>query len=276
MLKLGADTRLNPPEPDSAANGSAGSLRPVALVTGAARRLGREIALGFARSGWDVAVHYRRSAPAAHETVAQLQALGVRAACFEADLALESACDGLLDAVIAELGVPRCLVNNASLFEHDTPATVSAARLDQHLAPNLMAPLRLSARLYQATPEDARGVVVHLLDQKLAGLNPDFFSYTLTKAALAAALPMQALAFAPRLRVVGVSPGLTLPSHLQTPEQFSRTHRDTAALDQSSRPEDIVGAILALVANPAITGQNLVVDGGQHLLRMGRDASFLP
>jgi len=276
VLKLGADTRLNPPEPDSAANGSARSLRPVALVTGAARRLGREIALGFARSGWDVAVHYRRSAQEAHETVAQLQALGVRAACFEADLALESACDGLLDAVIAELGVPRCLVNNASLFEHDTPATVSAARLDQHLAPNLMAPLRLSARLYQATPEDARGVVVHLLDQKLAGLNPDFFSYTLTKAALAAALPMQALAFAPRLRVVGVSPGLTLPSHLQTPEQFSRTHRDTAALDQSSRPEDIVGAILALVANPAITGQNLVVDGGQHLLRMGRDASFLP
>jgi NAD(P)-dependent dehydrogenase (short-subunit alcohol dehydrogenase family) len=276
VLKLGADTRLKPPEPDSAANGSAGSLRPVALVTGAARRLGREIALGFARSGWDVAVHYRRSAQEAHETVAQLQALGVRAACFEADLALESACDGLLDAVIAELGVPRCLVNNASLFEHDTPATVSAARLDEHLAPNLMAPLRLSARLYQATPEDARGVVVHLLDQKLAGLNPDFFSYTLTKAALAAALPMQALAFAPRLRVVGVSPGLTLPSHLQTPEQFSRTHRDTAVLDQSSRPEDIVGAILALVANPAITGQNLVVDGGQHLLRMGRDASFLP
>ena len=275
MLNLGTDTRLNPPDSDSAAIGLAGSLRPVVLVTGAARRLGREIALGFARSGWDVAVHYRRSAQEAHETVAALQALGVRAACFEADLALERACDGLLDAVIAALGVPRCLVNNASLFEHDTPATCSAARLDQHVAPNLMAPLRLSARLYQAMPEDARGVVVHLLDQKLSGLNPDFFSYTLTKAALAAALPMQAMAFAPRLRVVGVSPGLTLPSHLQTPEQFSRTHRDTAVLDQSSRPEDIVGAILALVANPAITGQNLVVDGGQHLLRMGRDVSFL-
>ena len=275
MLNLGTDTRLNPPESDSAAIGFAGSLRPVVLVTGAARRLGREIALGFARSGWDVAVHYRRSAQEAHETVAALQAFGVRAACFEADLALERACDGLLDAVIAALGVPRCLVNNASLFEHDTPATCSAARLDQHVAPNLMAPLRLSARLYQAMPEDARGVVVHLLDQKLSGLNPDFFSYTLTKAALAAALPMQAMAFAPRLRVVGVSPGLTLPSHLQTPEQFSRTHRDTAVLDQSSRPEDIVGAILALVTNPAITGQNLVVDGGQHLLRMGRDVSFL-
>jgi len=275
VLNLGTDTRLNPPESDSAAIGFAGSLRPVVLVTGAARRLGREIALGFARSGWDVAVHYRRSAQEAHETVAALQAFGVRAACFEADLALERACDGLLDAVIAALGVPRCLVNNASLFEHDTPATCSAARLDQHVAPNLMAPLRLSARLYQAMPEDARGVVVHLLDQKLSGLNPDFFSYTLTKAALAAALPMQAMAFAPRLRVVGVSPGLTLPSHLQTPEQFSRTHRDTAVLDQSSRPEDIVGAILALVANPAITGQNLVVDGGQHLLRMGRDVSFL-
>jgi NAD(P)-dependent dehydrogenase (short-subunit alcohol dehydrogenase family) len=250
-------------------------MRPVALVTGAARRLGREIALGLARSGWDVAVHYRRSAHEAHETVAELQALGAQAVCFEADLALESACDRLLDAVIAELGIPLCLVNNASLFEHDTPATCSAARLDQHIAPNLMAPLRLSARLYQSMSEDARGVVVHLLDQKLAALNPDFFSYTLTKAALAAALPMQAMAFAPRLRVVGVSPGLTLPSHLQTPEQFSFTHRDTALLDQSSRPEDIVAAILALVANPAITGQNLVVDGGQHLLRVGRDVSFL-
>ena len=275
MLNVGTDARLNPPVPDSAANGSAESMRPVALVTGAARRLGREIALGLARSGWDVAVHYRRSAHEAHETVAELQALGAQAACFEADLALESACDRLLDAVIAELGIPLCLVNNASLFEHDTPATCSAARLDQHIAPNLMAPLRLSARLYQAMSGDARGVVVHLLDQKLAALNPDFFSYTLTKAALAAALPMQAIAFAPRLRVVGVSPGLTLPSHLQTPEQFSCTHRDAALLDQSSRPEDIVAAILALVANPAITGQNLVVDGGQHLLRMGRDVSFL-
>ena len=276
MLNVGTDARLNPPVPDSAANGSAESMRPVALVTGAARRLGREIALGLARSGWDVAVHYRRSAHEAHETVAELQALGAQDSCFEADLALESACDRLLDAVIAELGIPLCLVNNASLFEHDTPATCSAARLDQHIAPNLMAPLRLSARLYQAMSEDARGVVVHLLDQKLAALNPDFFSYTLTKAALAAALPMQAMAFAPRLRVVGVSPGLTLPSHLQTPEQFSCTHRDAALLDQSSRPEDIVAAILALVANPAITGQNLVVDGGQHLLRMGRDVSFLP
>ena len=275
MLNVGTDARLNPPVPDSAANGSAESMRPVALVTGAARRLGREIALGLARSGWDVAVHYRRSAHEAHETVAELQALGAQAACFEADLALESACDRLLDAVIAELGIPLCLVNNASLFEHDTPATCSAARLDQHIAPNLMAPLRLSARLYQAMSEDARGVVVHLLDQKLAALNPDFFSYTLTKAALAAALPMQAMAFAPRLRVVGVSPGLTLPSHLQTPEQFSFTHRDAALLDQSSRPEDIGAAILALVANPAITGHNLVVDGGQHLLRVGRDVSFL-
>jgi NAD(P)-dependent dehydrogenase (short-subunit alcohol dehydrogenase family) len=275
VLDVGSAAPLNPPVPDPASSGSAGSLRPVALVTGAARRLGREIALGLARSGWDVAVHYGRSAHEAHQTVEALRALGVRAACFEADLAIESACDELLDAVIAALGVPRCLVNNASLFEHDTPATVSATRLDQHLAPNLMAPLRLSARLYRAMSEDARGVVVHLLDQKLAGLNPDFFSYTLTKAALAAALPMQAMAFAPRLRVVGVSPGLTLPSHLQTPDQFSRTHRETAVLDQSSRPEDIVDAILALVANPAITGQNLVVDGGQHLLRMGRDVSFM-
>ena len=139
------------------------------------------------------------------------------------------------------------------------------------LAPDLAARVRWLDQL----PAQIEGVVVHLLDQKLAALNPDFFSYTLTKAALAAALPMQAIAFAPRLRVVGISPGLTLPSHLQSEEQFSRTHRETALLDHSSRPEDIVAAILALVANPAITGQNLVVDGGQHLLRMARDVSLM-
>ncbi|NBS94977.1 MAG: SDR family oxidoreductase [Betaproteobacteria bacterium] len=272
LIDRTTDSRTDAVESDRP---SPGSLRPVALVTGGARRLGREIALGLARQGWDVAVHYRTSALEARDTVAELQALGVRAAGFEADLAQEAHCDALLDAVIDALGLPLCLVNNASLFEYDGPASVSAGNLARHVGPNLAAPLRLSARLYQALPASARGVVVHLLDQKLAALNPDFFSYTLTKAALAAALPMQAIAFAPRLRVVGISPGLTLPSHLQTEEQFSRTHRETALLDHSSRPEDIVAAILALVANPAITGQNLVVDGGQHLLRMARDVSLM-
>ena len=267
-----AASKLSLPDPSAAGSRGLG----VALVTGAARRLGREIALGLARDGWDIALHCRALDGAAQATLVQLQELGVRAAGFAADLAQESQCDRLLDEVCARLGAPTCLVNSASLFAYDTPGDFSAAKLAQHSAPNLMAPLRLSARLHAVLPEAARGVVVHLLDQKLAGLNPDFFSYTLTKAALAAAIPMQAMAFAPKLRVVAVSPGLTLPSHLQTPEQFDRAHRTTALLDHSSRPQDIVAAVLALVANPAITGQNLVVDGGQHLLRLARDVSFMP
>ena len=262
----------SPPITDSAAPAS----RPLALVTGGARRLGRAIALGLAQAGWDLAVHYRSRGPELVETLAELAALGARAHAFEADLVDEAAADGLMAAVIDRMGLPRCLINSAAQFQEDRPESFSWACLQAQLGPNLAAPLRLAQQLYQATPPTERGVVVHVLDQKLAALNPDFFSYTLTKAALAAALPMQAMAFAPRLRVVAVSPGLTLPSHLQSAEQFERHHRTSALLDASSRPQDIVAAVLALLANPAITGQNLVVDGGQHLRRLERDVSYLP
>ena len=269
--------------PDSAQNASApplprahapAAVPRVALVTGAARRLGREIALGLAGSGWDVAVHYGHSAQEAAETVAAIIALGRRATAVQADLADEAATLAMFDAARAQLGPIGCLVNNASRFAFDDPASFSHAALDAHMRTNLAAPLALARRLHESLGEADCGVVINLLDQKLDNLNPDFFSYTLTKAALASATRMMAMAFAPKLRVVGVSPGITLVSGAQTPEGFARAHGRTP-LGASSTPQDIVDAVVYLAQARAVTGIDLVVDGGQHLLPLPRDVMYL-
>lgn len=245
-----------------------------ALVTGAARRLGREIALGLARAGWDVAVHYGRSEADARETVADIEALGRRAVALRADLDDPHEAEALLAEAMQALPGLSCVVNNAALFEFDRPESFDPALLARHLGPNLVSPLVLARTLHARLSDDARGVVVNLLDQKLVNLNPDFFSYTLTKSALDAATRMMARALAPKLRVVAVSPGITLVSGDQSPDGFERAHRMTP-LGRSSRPEDIVAAIAYLAGAPAVTGVNLVVDGGQHLMGFDRDVMYL-
>lgn len=246
----------------------------VALVTGAGRRLGREVALGLARAGWDVAVHYGRSAQEAQATVDEILATGRRAVAVQAALEDEAAVLSMFEAARRALGPVGCVINSASRFEFDRPEGFGYAALEAHLRPNLAAPLLLARRLNDSLAQDQCGVVVNLLDQKLENLNPDFFSYTLTKAALAAATRMMAMAFAPRLRVVGVSPGITLVSGDQTEAGFERAHRMTP-LGASSTPRDIVDAVVFLAQAPAITGVNLVVDGGQHLLPLSRDVMYL-
>jgi len=244
------------------------------LVTGAARRLGRALALGFARDGWDVAVHYHTSADEAADTVGAIRAIGRRALAVQADLADETQTSAMFDAALAGVGPIGCLVNSASRFSFDRPETFGYAALAGHAGPNLAAPLLLARRLHASLAADARGVVINLLDQKLENLNPDFFSYTLTKAALLAATRMMASAFAPRLRVVAVSPGITLVSGEQSRENFERAHRMTP-LGRSSTPQDIVDAVLYLARADAVTGVNLPVDGGQHLLPLARDVMYL-
>lgn len=251
---------------------------PIALVTGGARRLGREIALALARAGWDVAVHYHGSRIEAEQTATEIRALGRRSAIFIADLADAAQTRGLLDEVFDRFGPVTCLVNNASRFEFDDPASFEAATLARHVAPNLAAPLLLARRLHERLADreapERRGVVVNLLDQKVDNLNPDYFSYTLTKVGLLAATRMLAMTFAPTLRVVGVSPGITLESGGQSAENFAQAHRRTP-LGHSSTPQDICRAVVFLADSPAITGINLVVDGGQHLLPLPRDVMFL-
>jgi NAD(P)-dependent dehydrogenase (short-subunit alcohol dehydrogenase family) len=250
------------------------SERPVVLVTGSAQRLGRSIALDLAAQGWDVAVHYRRSAEAAAETVAAARAAGARAAAFAADLANEAACEGLLPAVNAHFGAIRAVVNNASLFEYDRLEDFGHAAMERHWRANTAPAILLARALARQLPEGESGVVVNLLDQKLWNPNPDYLSYTLSKAALESATTLLAQALAPRLRVCGVAPGVTLSSGTMTEAEFQRAHRLTP-LRRSSTPADIAHAVRFVLESPAITGTTLLVDGGQHLLAQPRDVQFL-
>jgi len=251
------------------------STRKVALVTGAAKRLGRAIALALAQRGWDVAVHYNRSAHEAEATVREIEALGRSAAKLQCDLSNEAAARTLLARAAEAMGARiSCVVNNASLFDHDSAADFSLTRLDAHMHANLAAPILLAQALHEATPEGAQAVAINLLDQKLFNLNPDFLSYTLSKAALHAATTMLAQALAPKLRVVGIAPGITLVSGDQTAEGFAKAHAKTP-LGRSSTPDDVAASVCFVAENPAITGATLLVDGGQHLIPSQRDVMFI-
>lgn len=252
------------------------------LVTGAARRLGRSIALALAAGGWQVAVHYRSSEQDAIDTVAECARLSLgQSAHFDGDFDDEAAVRALLPRVVERFGALDAVVNNASLFEHDNAATLGFASLEKHLRSNAGAPVLLAQALHEhlqaraaAGEADAQGAVVNLLDQKLWNQNPDFMSYTLSKAALEAAGTMLALALAPRVRVVGVAPGLTLTSHMLSDEKFAQLHA-LSPLGRSSTPEDVAATVRFALENRSITGTTLMVDGGQHLMKFERDFSLM-
>ena len=251
------------------------------LVTGAAKRLGRSIALALAEGGWQVAVHYRSSEQNAIETVAACADLSGTSAHFDANFDDEAAVRALLPRVITHFGRVDAVVNSASLFEHDDAHSFGFAALEQHLRSNTGAPVLLAQALHRhledraaAGEADAQGAVVNLLDQKLWNQNPDFMSYTLSKAALEAAGTMLALALAPRVRVVGVAPGLTLTSHLLSDDKFEQLHA-LSPLGRSSTPEDVAATVRFALENRSITGTTLLVDGGQHLMKFDRDFSLM-
>jgi NAD(P)-dependent dehydrogenase (short-subunit alcohol dehydrogenase family) len=247
------------------------------LVTGAGRRLGREIALALAAAGWQVAVHYRGSAEEARQTVADCAALapGLRFDAFQAELADEQATRALVPQVVAAFGSLDAVVNNASVFEHDTAQSFGHASLQAHVLPNTAAPVLLAQSLHaHVAGRGAEGAVVNLLDQKLWNPNPDFFSYTLSKAALEAATTLLAQSLAPQLRVVGVAPGLTLTSHMLSQDRFEQLHK-LSPLGRSSTPEDVAHAVRFALENGSITGTTLLVDGGQHLMKFDRDFSLM-
>jgi len=249
--------------------------RRTVLVTGAGRRLGREIALALAAGGWQVAVHYRSSRAEAEQTAADCAGLSGNSAVFEADLLDEGATRALLPRVAAHFGSVDAVVHSAALFEHDDAASFSYALMERHARSNTGAAILLAQALRDHLAlRDAQGAVVHLLDQKLWNPNPDFLSYTLSKAALEAATPMLALALAPRVRVVGVAPGLTLPSHMLDEDRFSKLHT-LSPLGRSSTPADVAATVKFALENQSITGTTLVVDGGQHLMKFDRDFSLM-
>jgi NAD(P)-dependent dehydrogenase (short-subunit alcohol dehydrogenase family) len=249
------------------------------LITGAAKRVGAEIARALGAAGWFVHVHFRKSGKEAEAVAAQVTAAGGAAATVGYDLEkLDSRHAGLLIEACAKRGPPlAALVNNASIFEYDKASTATDETWARHLQTNLTAPVML-ARAFaagtQALPDGETGCIVNLLDNKVFATNPDYFSYTISKQALEGATRTLALALAPKVRVNGVAPGIALISGKQTAADFERTHRNNP-LKRGCTPEDIARAIRFILETPSMTGHTIVIDGGQYLARMPRDVAFL-
>jgi len=227
-------------------------------------RLGRAISVALAGAGFSVAVHCRTATDAARATEEELRGFGVPATLLEADLAREGEVSDLVARAEEKLGPVGVLVNNASLFERDEWHDVTRASWDAHLEPNLRAPFVLMQHFARALPEQARGVVINLLDQRVWSLTPHFVSYTVSKAALWSLTQSMALALAPRIRVNAIGPGPALPSPRQSQEQFQLQAQSTP-LQHGTSGEEVGRAALAILALPALTGQMLALDGGQHL-----------
>ncbi|MCE2509731.1 MAG: SDR family oxidoreductase [Alphaproteobacteria bacterium] len=235
-----------------------------ALITGAAQRIGRAIALDLARHGWRIGVHYYQSPDAAQAVAEAIREAGSEAVLLEADLARETATADLVAKAVAALGPLGLLVNNASVFELDTVESATRQSWDDHLEVNLRAPFVLAQAFAKSLPPEARGNIVNLVDQRVWNLTPHFVSYTLSKAGLWTLTQTMALALAPRIRVNAIGPGPTLPSPRQSEAEFAR-QAARMPLGRGTTPEEICDALRFLLAAPAVTGQMIALDGGQHL-----------
>jgi len=269
-------------------------MRSWALITGGSVRLGREIGLAFARAGWHVACHYNHSETEAHALCAELRALGVDALAVQGDLEDEASCQSMFDTTVAITGTAlHCVVNNASLFVPDEGADFDEAQALAQIKVNLMAPMRLgkwmaALHAHADVAEEAANTgnanasatqrikpsVIHVLDQKVFNLNPDYFSYTLSKLALERSVSLQAQSLAPTLRVNAVAPGLMYPSGPQSQTNFERAAH-VNLLRQPIHPADVASSVVFLAGNASITGTTVRVDNGQHLIPLARDVMFV-
>lgn len=236
----------------------------VALVTGAAKRLGREIALQLARNGWDIAAHHLSSEADAKQLAEAVTQLGRKCVLVKADLAQEAEVESVVARAEAAGGPVTVLVNSASVFEDDRLETASRASWDRHLNINLRAPLVLSQQFAKRLPGSARGCIVNLIDQSVLRLTPQFLSYTVSKTGLWTLTQTMAQSLAPRIRVNAVAPGPALKASHQSQANFDRQVQSTL-LQRPSGPEDIAAAVLYLVNAASVTGQMIAVDSGQHL-----------
>ena len=235
------------------------------LVTGAAKRLGRAIALDMADLGWNVAVHYHGSAEDADSTVDEVRAKGVQSVALKCDLSKEVETETLVARAIKGIGPLTALINSASLFENDDWRTATRKSWDDHVETNLRAPMLLSQQFARQIPEGEHGNIINIIDQRVLKPTPQFLSYSLSKAGLYWLTTTLAQAMAPRIRVNAVGPGPTIRNPRQSEEDFTR-QRDATILKRGSEPDDICAAVRYLLAAEAVTGQMIAVDGGQHLI----------
>jgi len=244
-----------------------------ALVTGAGARLGSALARRLAADDWAIAIHYRNSAAGAEALAKEIKAAGGRAVTVGGDLSTLDSFADMFGKANAGWGFCSLLVNCASAFEYDDISNITRKNLEDLFAVNLHAPMLLARDFGKQLREGSKGLIVNILDQKVFNPNPDFLSYTLTKNALEAATRLLAQAMAPRVRVVGIAPGLTLRSGDQTQEGFEKSHAATP-LGFGSKPEDIAETLSYLTKVPSITGTTIIVDGGQHLEARSHDVMF--
>lgn len=243
---------------------TASSKAPTALVTGAGRRIGRAIALHLAGRGYHVAVHCHRSRDEADAVAREIMQAGGRAAVVQADLSDHAAVARLVAQAATALGALSLLVNNASLFDYDHVETATEQSWDSHLDANLKAPFFLSQAFAAQLPEGVSGNIVNLVDMRVWRLTPHFASYTVSKAGLWTLTQTLAMALAPHIRVNAIGPGPVLPSPHQTEAQF-RKQWESTPLKRGAEPGEIAAAIGFLLDAPAVTGQMIALDGGQHL-----------
>jgi len=235
-----------------------------ALITGAAKRIGRAIALDLAQAGYQVALHCNQSRDEAEALATEIRSDGGRAMVVCADLTREAEVQPLIPQVVAALGPVGVLINNASLFEHDSAQDATRESWDRHMEANLRAPFVLSQQMAAHLPEDHSGVIINLIDQRVWNLTPHFTTYTLSKAGLWTLTQTLALALAPRIRVNAIGPGPALPSSRQTATQFA-AQEARMPLARGTSPAEIAQTVRFLVASPSMTGQMIALDGGQHL-----------
>jgi NAD(P)-dependent dehydrogenase (short-subunit alcohol dehydrogenase family) len=236
-----------------------------ALITGAGHRIGRAIALSLGAKGYAVAVHYHGSAKAAEAVVSEITSAGGRATPVSADLLVESDVRNLVSSASRALGMPiDILVNNASIFEQDTLATFTYDSWDRHQKVNLLAPLLLMQCLAESVAAGANAAVINIIDQRVLKLNPQYMSYTLAKSGLWTATRTAAQALAPSIRINAIGPGPTLSNSTQSKQDFAN---EAAAVPLGIGPtlEEITRAINFILESPAMTGQMITLDGGQHL-----------
>lgn len=250
--------------------GSFSAAPRTAIVTGGARRIGEAITRALAADGWTVLIHCRRSGDAARALAAELGDARV----VEADMAASDAGETVI-AALAGMPPPGLLVNNASLFAHDDLDGFTVADWDEHIAANLRGPALLTQAFARVVPEGAGGLIVNMLDAKLAHPNPDFFTYTISKMGLAGLTELSARALAARrIRVCGIAPSVTLVSGEQTRDNFAQVHAMNA-LERGVTVDEIVAALRFIVATPTLTGQTITLDGGQRFLSLPRDVQFM-
>ncbi len=244
------------------------------LVTGGAKRVGRRLVERLSAAGHGVVIHANTNAAEAEQLCEQLRGANPNVWAISADLADHAAACALVDQAGQLAGGPLSgLVNSASVFDYDAPGAMDIAAFDRAMAVNLRAPALLSERFVAQADPARDNCIVNMLDQKLWAMNPDFYSYTMSKAALLAAIDMMARAFAPSVRVNAIAPGLLLPSYDQTQAEFEIV----ASRNPMQRPialDDVASALEFLMGNAALTGQVMHVDNGQRLVAAARDVMF--